>query len=239
MVPAVAFTIILAHRGVHFRRGVLLAGIIVAMVVIPVIRTVRMVGVANEAEVNWMDTSPLETFTELGSTLRAVKAYVDWIEEGDAYQLGATYWVPFDRQLLTRLVPGREAIPYEEDERLPERRIEQEGAVGLSATGEAYYNFGPAGPFLYFAFVGALFGWLERRASRTPYHCAALGIAMGIFYVNIRSHWLSVPAQAAIALTVVAFCYLVSRAVQTPRVSRVVPACHRARTGHAESLQII
>jgi hypothetical protein len=217
LVPAVTFTIVLAHRGVHFRRSALLSGVIAAIVVIPLIRTVRDVGVANEAEVNWRAASPLETFTELGSTLRAVKAYVDWIEDGDEYLLGATYWAPFDRQLLTRVVPDREPIPFDEDDRLPERKMGQEGAVGLAATGEAFYNFGSAGPFLYFAVVGLLFGWLERRAWKTPYACALLGIAMSTFYFNIRGHWLSVPAQIALAAGLVAFCFLTSRCTRTDR----------------------
>lgn len=223
MVPAVAFVIVLAHRGIRFRRRVLLTAVVVSMIVIPAIRTIRNVGFSNRAEVDWTSVSPLETFTELGGTLRAVKAYIDWIEQGDEHLLGATYWAPFDRQILVRLVPGREPIPYEEDERLPERHIEREGAVGLAATGEAYYNFGPAGPFIYFTFLGALFGWLERRAWSTPYHCAALGIVMGIFYFNIRSHWLFVPAQTAIALVPLAFCYLLRRAAGMHR-ARALPA---------------
>ena len=85
-------------------------------------------------------------------------------------------------------IPGREQIPCEEDERVPLRLMDlREGAVGASATGEAYYNFGSVGPFIFFACVGALFGWLERRGGRTPYHCALLGIVMSLFYFNIRS----------------------------------------------------
>jgi hypothetical protein len=224
LVPGVAFTIVLAHRGVHFRRSVLLACVIAGIVVIPLIRTVRDVGVANEAEVNWRAASPLETFTELGSTLRAVKAYIDWIEDGDEYLLGATYWAPFDRQLLTRVMPDREPVPYDEDDRLPERKMGQEGTVGLSATGEAYYNLGSLGPFIYFAFVGLLFGWLERRAWKTPYACALLGIAMSTFYFNIRGHWLSVPGPLALAVGLVAFCFLISRHTQTHRQRAAVTA---------------
>jgi hypothetical protein len=60
--------------------------------------------------------------------------------------------------------------------RLPSRLVPlYEGAAGTSALGEAYYNFGVVGPFIYFAWVGALFGWLSvgqwltvRRAAR--YH---------------------------------------------------------------------
>jgi hypothetical protein len=236
LVPAAVFAIVLARRGVHFNRGALVAAVIAATVAIPMIRTVRNVGLANASQVDWRGTSPLETFTELGSTLRAVRAYVDWIEDGDEYLLGATYWAPFDRQVVAHLVPGRTSIPYEDDTRLPERLIELEGAIGLSATGEAYYNFGVPGPFLYFAFVGVIIGWLDRRASKSPYHAAALGIVAAVMYFNIRSHWLFVPAQVTLGLGAVAFCYLVGRVLRmrTARLAGPPYSLLPARTPHSQ-----
>ena len=54
---------------------------------------------------------------------------------------------PYYRQVLVRVIPGREPIPYDQDERVPSRLTDgREGAVGGSATGEAYYNFGVFGP---------------------------------------------------------------------------------------------
>jgi len=212
MVPLVSYAIVLAHRGVRFNRGLLVAAVLTSLVVIPAVRTFRSVGFDNRSAVNWTEVSPLETFTELGITLRAAKAYVDWIERGDEYLLGASYWAPFDRQLLVRVVPGRERIPFDEDVRVPSRDIAlREGPVGESSTGEAYYNFGPVGPFIYFACVGALFGWLERRAAATPYHCALLGIVMNLFYFNIRGYWVNIPAQFAICVALLGVCYVLGR----------------------------
>lgn len=211
MVPLVSYAIVLRYRGVRFHRGWLAAVALTSLVAIPAIRVVRDVGFSNRSLVNWTEVSPLETFTEFGGTLRSAKAYVDFIEEGDEYLLGASYWAPFDRQLLVRMVPGRERIPFEEDVRVPSRMMSREGAVGDSSTGEAYYNFGPVGPFIYFACVGALFGWLERQAAATPYGCALLGIAMSSFYFNIRGSWLAVPAQMGWGLALVGCCYMVGR----------------------------
>jgi hypothetical protein len=181
-------------------------------VLIPAIKTFRSVGFGNRAQVDWSAASPLETFTELGGTLRAVKAYVDWIEEGDPYLLGASYWAPFDRQLLTRLLPDRARIAYDDDTRVPARQIyAREGAVGASSTGEAYYNFGPLGPAIFGAGLGLLFGLLERRAAASCHVCALLGVTMLIFCFNIRSDWLAVPARFAIGVTLVALCWMWSR----------------------------
>ena len=211
LMPMVAYVVVLAHRGVYFRRSVLVGAVLASMLIIPAVRTLRQVGLQGRAEVDLANLSPFETLTELGGTLRAAKAYVDWIGEGEDYLFGATYWAPFDRQLLTRIVPDRQPLALGEDERLPERHIDREGAVGLSATGESYFNFGPLGPFLYFGAVGALFGWLERRAPTTLRHCAVLGVAMPVFFFNIRGYFLSVPAHLAMGVALIATCHLIAK----------------------------
>jgi oligosaccharide repeat unit polymerase len=211
LVPVVAFVIVLRYRGMRIRRSVLVAGVVTLLVLIPMLRVTRQVGLENASDLDLSATSPLETFTELGGTLRAVKAYVDYIDRGGDYRLGRSYLVPFDRQVLARVVPGREQTPIETDPRSPDLLIVGEGAVGLSATGEAYYNFGPVGPFIFFGLVGVLFGWLERRAATTPYHCGALGVVMCIFFFNIRSNWLPVPAQFALTVSPMVICYLLNR----------------------------
>jgi hypothetical protein len=212
MVPFVTFAIALRYRGIRLHPGVLATAVVVSLVIIPAIRVFRLVGFENRSAVNWTEVSPLETLTELGGTLRAAKAYVARIEVGDEYLLGASYWAPFDRQVLTRIVPDREQIPFDDDVRLPSRLVPlYEGAVGTSALGEAYYNFGVVGPFIYFAWVGALFGWLERRAVGSPYYSALLGIMMSIFYFNIRGHWVAVPAQIAGGLAALAASMIVGR----------------------------
>jgi hypothetical protein len=208
MVPLVSFAVILRSRGIRLPRTAMMAAILASIVLIPVVRVVRMAGVANEADAELTDVSPLETFTELGGTLRAAKAYLDWIDQGDEYLLGASYWAPFDRQLFTRLIPGHEQIPVEQDLRVPARDIAtREGAVGESATGEAYYNFGPIGPFVFYGCVGLLFAVLDRWASTSPYGSAVLGVAVFALYFNIRSGWLWVPAHIGLGIAVVAACY--------------------------------
>jgi hypothetical protein len=212
MIPLLAFIVVLAHRGVRFNRGLMLAAVFMAMVAMPAIGSFRTVGFANRALVNWTDVAGLDTAAELGGTLRAVKAYVDWIEGGDSLLLGASYWAPLDRHFLSWVVPERERIPIDLDERVPARLMaEREGSVGQAATGEAYYNFGVLGPFIFFAGVGAMFGWLERRAWVTPYRTAMLGVVLFPFYWNIRGQWVGVPAQLAVGVALVALCYLLSR----------------------------
>jgi hypothetical protein len=217
LVPLVTFAVILRTRGIRFPRSLMIVAFLIVSILIPAVQAIRLVGFGNRSLVNWTDVMPLDTLMELGGSIRATKAYVDWIESGDAYLLGASYWAPFDRQVLVRVVPGRERIPYELDERVPARQMDsREGAVGASATGEAYYNFGPAGPFIFYACVGMLFGWLERRGERTSYGCAVLGMVMFLFNFNIRGSWLAIPAQLGQFLMLLGLCYLLRRLVRPP-----------------------
>jgi hypothetical protein len=211
LVPLCAFVVIIAHRGARIPRSAIAAAVLTVLIIVPVIRALRIVGFSNRDLVNWTEISPLETFTELGGTLRATKTYVDAIEDGEEYLMGASYWAPFDRQVLVRIVPGREPIAYNADPRVPGRLMAREGSVGTSATGEAYFNFGAVGPFLFYGIVGALFGWLERRAGGSPYRRAQLGVAILLLYFNIRGEWLAIPAQATFALLVLGGCYVAAR----------------------------
>jgi len=209
MITGLTFLVVLTKLGVRFRRSFMIATIAVATVMIPSVYVIREVGFANRNAVNWTDVTPLDTLMELGSSLQATRAYVDWIERGDPFLLGASYWAPVDRQILSRVIPGREAIAYQQDERIPIRLMdEREGAIGGSATGEAFYNFGALGPVLYFGSLGILFGWLQRTPA-SPYSAAVMGVILLVLCFNIRSDWLAVPAQIGQGLLLVACCYLV------------------------------
>jgi hypothetical protein len=209
MITVLTFLIVLTKLGVRFRRSLIIGIIAVASVLIPSVYAIRQVGFANRSAVDWTDVTPLDTLMELGGSLQSTRAYVDWIERGDPLLLGASYWAPVDRQILSRIIPGHETIPYDQDERIPIRLMdEREGAIGGSATGEAFYNFGVIGPLLYFGTLGILFGWLQRIPA-SPYGAAAMGVVILMLYFNVRGDWLAVPAQIGQGLLLVAFCYFV------------------------------
>ena len=110
MITLLTFFVLLTKLGVQFRRSLMIGIVAVASVLIPSIYAFRQVGFANRSDVNWTDVTPLDTLMELGGSLQSTRAYVDWIESGDPLLLGASYWAPVDRQILTRVIPGREPI---------------------------------------------------------------------------------------------------------------------------------
>jgi len=235
MLPLITFVVVLRVRGIRMPRMLVAAGVIALTVLFPFLRVIRNVGVQNREEADVADASPLQTFTELGGSLRATKAYIDRIEAGDPLLLGASYWAPFDRQVLSRIIPDAEQVPYDDDVRVPGRLVSRyEGAVGTSATGEAYYNFGAIGPFIYFGAVGALFGWLERRRRLSPERAAILGAMMIVFYFNIRAEWINVPVRIAGVLAMIATGRLLRAASgrATPRPESVRPSDLSSSTAH-------
>lgn len=223
----VGFGVILTHRGVHFNRGFLAAVGALLLFVVPAIEAFRHVGFENRESVQWSDVTPLDTFMELGGSLQATRAYIDWIEDGDPLQLGATYWAPFDRQVFIRMMPWRVPVDFENDDRFPERLMPaREGPFGGSSTGEAYYNFGASGPLIFGFFMGLLFGWLERRWASTPKGAAVLGAIMLVLFFHIRGGWLAVPLLIAEGLAMVAACSLLGRLVLREGDRGVAPAEH-------------
>jgi hypothetical protein len=211
LVPLTGFVAVLTRRGVRFQKLVVWIVLGTILFLVPAIRVFRTVGFANRQSVNWTQVTPLETFVELGGTLRASRAYITWIKDGDELLYGATYWAPFDRHFLRFLAGGRRIAP-EQDPRIPgARMVEREGAVGTSTVGEAYYNFGVPGPVIYFTAIGLLLGWLDRRAAGSHFGLASMGWIIMVIYWSIRGQFLAVPAQITAGLLLILMCKLLSR----------------------------
>lgn len=208
LTPLLCFIIILIYRGVKFKKPVIWSIVFVLLLFIPAIRVFRTVGFSRRGVTNWTEVTALETFVELGGSLRASHAYVNWIEQGDAYLYGAGYWAPFERHFLVWVLPIART-PLDLDQRVPGQFMHsREGAVGTSTVGEAYYNFGIFGPVIYFSAIGMLLGWLNRRAFFSQYRLAILGSVTMVVFWSIRDQFLAVPAQILASLLVIGFCYI-------------------------------
>ena len=145
--------------------------------------------------------------------LQATRAYVDWIERGDPLLLGASYWAPVDRQMLIRVIPGREPIPYDQDEHMPSathgrarrshRRVGHRGGV-LQFRGDR------TGDLL--ASVGMLFGLLAAIHCDQPYSSAMLGVTiLPLVLQHPRAIGSRCPAQIGEGIAVIGLCYFLGR----------------------------
>ena len=172
--------------------AVILLGLIAA------IRELRRTGV-READDLAVSVSPVDGLMELGSSLRPVREAFLWIQQGDEYSRGASFWAPFDRALY-HVIPGWSRPAAELDERLLKNIVEQRaGAIGFSNLAESYYNLGPWGVLLEFMAIGFLFGKMDFWPARAHLQTIA-GVCLIPLLVHVRNTFTPVPAQVIVGL---------------------------------------
>jgi oligosaccharide repeat unit polymerase len=147
---------------------------------------------------------------ELGGSLRPSYEVMLWLEEGDAFRLGDTYYAPFERFFLF-IIPLWERLPALEDDRLMNILIgERAGPYGFSISAEAFYNFGYVGV----AVAGVLTGFVLRhlgqmsRSRGLPILMSALGFAL---FIHIRQDFVTAWAGMFFATVVMTSLNFIGR----------------------------
>ena len=202
MFPGVVVLIALARCG----RGITLvkAGAVglAALLIIPLVRDLRTTGISGLADAE-LSAPGLDGLAEMGGSLHPVEKVVRWHAEGEPFEMGATYWAPFERA-AARLLPGlRRRAAAEDDFRLMNVLVlDRVGAIGFSPVAEAYRNFGPIGVVVLLGLLGIVMGAIDTiRDSQT----AVLVIATVYvpLLINVRNSFVSVPAQCVAGLVIV------------------------------------
>lgn len=134
--------------------------------------------------------SAIRGLAELGGSIRPSFEVMRWLETGDTFRYGATYWAPFDRTLL-RIFPYGERLPGLEDERLMNVLIaKRAGPYGFSISAEAFINFGYVGCALVGLGVGYVLRILGRSFAQGGYRPLAVVICFALF-VHIRQAFIT------------------------------------------------
>jgi len=200
MFPAVAALVALARCGKSFssvKAGAVGAAL---LLLIPIVREVRTVGVSALPEA--LVSPRLDALVEMGESLHPVEQVVRWHAEGEPYQQGNSYWAPFERA-GARLLPGMKRMAADNDLRLMNVLVlDRIGAIGFSPVAEAYRNFGPMGVVIVLGLLGMTLGAIDAIRDRRT---AVLAIATLYppLLINIRNSFVSVPAQCAAGILVV------------------------------------
>jgi O-antigen polysaccharide polymerase Wzy-like protein len=195
MFPTVAALIAHARRGRTLTPAKAFAMVAALLVIIPIVREVRTAGV-QALPAAALAVPGLDALVEMGGSLHPVEKVVRWHAEGDPYELGGTYWAPFERAAL-KLLPGVRASAAEDDDRIMNVLVlDRIGAIGFSPVAEAYRNFGPAGVVVVLAVLGMIMGTLD--TVRDPRRAVLLMAAIYVpLLINVRNSFVSVPAQCA------------------------------------------
>lgn len=202
----VAIGVLVSQRRLLISIWVLVVGALLFFGASALVSTAR---VSSGAHTRFDSTAVANGLAELGGSLRPVYEVIDWVDH-DGYQLGVTYYAPFERTLL-RVIPGAHRIPSEEDFRLTHVLMASRlGPFGFSIAAEAYYNFGLFGTFL----VGGFVGWIlvacgnvfaSRRISIVP-----IALAVGLF-VHVRQSFVTCYGATISTLFFCIFILLLAR----------------------------
>jgi hypothetical protein len=161
-----------------------------------------------------------DAFVEMGGSLHPVEKVVRWQTEGEAFELGASYWAPIERA-AARILPGLRAAAAEDDMRIMNVLVtDRVGPIGFSPVAEAYRNFGPPGVILVLWIFGALLARLDGIADRR-FAILAIATLYVPLLVNVRNSFVAVPLQCALGvlfvLAVYATRHILALIVQTPQ----------------------
>ena len=195
-----------------------------------VVKDLRTHGLREAASAGIALRGPLAAVQELGGSIVAVVATIQWREGGDPPLLGSSYWAPFDRA-LGRLMPGWPRLAARDDPRLLGKVVQVRwGAVGFSTVAEAYYNFDTPGVLLVMFVTGLLLGRLDRWPV-TPLTAAVCGMLMYPLLYHVRNSFLMVPVTAAEGLALILILVLLARPFRrsaAPATAAPLPLPHQA-----------
>ena len=200
MFPIVAVIVASARCGRTF--SPLKAGAIALalLLLIPVVREIRTVGLG--AMPGAIAAPRLDALVEMGGSLRPVEQVVRWHAEGEPYELGASYWAPFERA-AARLLPGLSVTAAENDLRLMNVLVlDRIGAIGFSPVAEAYRDFGALGVVFVLGLIGMGLAAIDAIRDRRT---AVLAIATLYppLLINVRNSFVAVPVQCVAGVLLV------------------------------------
>jgi hypothetical protein len=145
--------------------------------------------------------SPIAALVEMGGSLQTTSMTLDWIDNGDAYLMGGSYWLPFERG-LGLVLPLRTSL--ETDPRAMNMvMVSRIGGLGGSAIAESYYNFSVFGT-LFFLLLGVLLARIDRGTG--TFATSALGVTLYAFLFQARNWFLSVPMLLVLGLVPLVAC---------------------------------
>jgi hypothetical protein len=146
---------------------------------------------------------PVNALVEMGGSLQTTSLAIDWIQNGDGYLLGASYWLPVERG-FGLLIPLRTDLAT--DPRAMNMVVmSRTSGLGGSAVAESYYNFSAFGA-LFFLLLGYLLARLERNAGSLV-SAAFMGVVLYAFIFQARNWFISVPSLILLGSLPVLACY--------------------------------
>jgi hypothetical protein len=132
---------------------------------------------------------PVNALVEMGASLQTASLAFDWIQNGDRYLLGGSYWLPIERG-LGLVLPLRTDLATD-PRAMHMVMMSRTSGLGGSAVAESYYNFSAFGA-LFFLLLGYLLARLELNAG-SAVSAAFMGVVLYAFLFQARNWFINVP----------------------------------------------
>ena len=116
MFPTIAALVGAARCGWVLSPGKACAFVAALLVVIPAVREIRGTGLQGVGDMS-IELRMFDAFVEMGGSLHPVEKVVRWRAEGEAFEMGGSYWAPIERA-AARVLPGARTVAAEDDMRI-------------------------------------------------------------------------------------------------------------------------
>jgi hypothetical protein len=196
LVPAITIFAVLHKRGVRLPRLAYLVGVPLLLALIPLVRAVRAVRLADRSVTAALAiNAPLLALEEMGGSLRALVHTMQFLDN-EPLRWGQTYW-----QALRSAVPNV-ALHWQGGEYLPVEQLppshwmtlqaapeayRAHGGLGFSAIAEPYMNFGAPGVAAYFFLLALLLVAAYRFDVSRPTRLALWAVVLGPLLWTVRN----------------------------------------------------
>jgi len=179
--PVAASIAVYYHRGFRLKRLYVIIGVFLIVFIIPFIQQFRNYD-WEDFNIDEIDINMSDSIYEMGVTIRPFIFTIEWIDNGEDFAYGRTYYLPITHIFGSRLIPGFDAgyqnSRFDLNSRLPSQ--------GYSVVSEAYFNFGIIGIFLIAFILGKLLFYMDNKTSNTL-SIAINGILFSTLINNIRN----------------------------------------------------
>lgn len=222
LIGPLVLAVLAAKRGIRF--GFLGAAVSCALMLwlISYVGETRGRGVT-EATVSPSAVSPVDALVEMGASLETSSLAIDWVQNGDSYLLGGSYWLPFERG-LGLVLPLRKELAT--DARAMNMvMVSRISGLGGSAVAESYYNFSLFGA-LFFLALGVLLTRMD-LSPRLAVSMDLLGVTLYAFLFQARNWFISVPRFLLIGTLPLLLCLLVDAVARRRETLETAPRASR------------
>jgi len=200
MFPAAGALAAQGWKLMRYRAWYFLLGGLMVFCLASALREIRQEGLADTAW-RWDMANPAHTMRELGESLRPTYETVRWINDGDRYLAGESFWAPLERGFL-RLFAINKRDATDEERQLIEMVDKRVGPIGFSPVAEAFYNFGAVGVVIVMGLIGAVLALLGMGRSSVLGRALMIATLLPLL-VFVRNSFAQVPGQMVVTWSVV------------------------------------